>query len=186
MSSASPDPSQNDATLMSRFLMTDTPEKLDKAKAHAARIISLGKLAEDYKAVERNPRVASGRRENDAEHSWHLGITAVDLATKSYPHLDIERIRAFAAVHDLIETEVGDVSTFDLTPVQLAEKERLEEEGMQRLLQRIEGVTKADLESYERQDTPEARFVRAVDKLLPITVTLTSGDMQSLDDYGDT
>ncbi len=185
MSSHETTPIETDFRVDKRFSIITSPEVLEQATERVERVLSLGEIAEDFKDVTRKPRVASGRKENDAEHSWHLGVVAADLAAKYYPDLDIERIRAFSGVHDLPEVGYGDISTFGLTDAQMAEKKRLDEEGKEQMLVRLgDGIARDDLEEYERQDTAEARFVRAVDKLLPIVVTLTSGNLQPLRDYG--
>lgn len=167
-----------------RFTIIDSRERLEQAREIVEEILPLGEVAEDFKAVDRKPRLASGRHENDAEHSWHLGIMATSLAARFYPHLNIEMIWRFSAVHDLSEIGGGDISSFGLNEAQMAEKEKLDQEGTERILRRIRGIVNADLREYERQDTPESRFVRATDKLLPIIVTLTSGNMEALKDYG--
>lgn len=142
-------------------------------------------LAEDFSAVERIPRYADGRRENDVEHSFMLAIAAPEIAYKLDLKLNIDTVRRFAIVHDLLEIEVGDVATFDLTPAQFAEKERLAAEAKERLLAKLPPLLARDLELYERQDTPEAVFVRMVDKLLPVAVDITGDGVRIIsEDYG--
>lgn len=88
-------------------------------------------------------------------------------------------------VHDLLELKVGDVATFDLTAPQLAEKARLEQVAQQELYAELPPQTARDLEEYEQQDTPEAVFVRMVDKLLPVAVDITGDGVRVMhEDYG--
>lgn len=139
------------------------------------QVLTLSTLVHDYAKVTRIPRHASGRRENDVEHSFMLAVVAPAIAVEHYPELDIARIITFALVHDLPEVKVGDVSTFNLTSAELVEKQKREQEALDELLQELPPLFAATLAEYERQDTPEAIFVRTVDKLLPIAMDI-AGD----------
>ncbi len=147
--------------------------------------LKASQLVDDFSGVERIPRYADGRRENDAEHSYMLTIAAPEMAQTLGLDLDIDKVRRFAVVHDLLELKVGDVATFDLTPAQLAEKERLEQAAKEELFAELPRQTGQDLHEYELQDTPEALYVRLVDKLLPVAVDITGDGVRVLrEDYG--
>ena len=144
-------------------------------------------LVDDFSGVERIPRLDNGDRETDVEHSFLLATLAPNLARILYPNLDRDRIRHYSLVHDMIEIEVGDVATFNLSPDEQAEKERREQMALEKLLRELPPLEAEALESYERQDTPEARFVRLVDKLLPAVVDITGqGPRVVEEDFGIT
>lgn len=144
-------------------------------------------LVDDFSGVERIPRLVNGDRETDVEHSFLLATLAPNLARILYPNLDIDRIRHYSLVHDMIEIEVGDVATFNLSPDEQAEKERREQTALEKLLRELPPLEAEALESYERQDTSEARFVRLVDKLLPAVVDITGqGPRVVEEDFGIT
>ena len=144
-------------------------------------------FVDDFSSVERIPRLDNGDRETDVEHSFLLATLAPNLAQMLYPNLDRGRIRHYSLVHDMIEIEVGDVATFNLSPDEQAEKERREQTALEKLLRELPPLEAEALESYERQDTPEARFVRLVDKLLPTVVDITGqGPRVVEEDFGIT
>ena len=79
------------------------------------------------------------------------------------------------------------MATFNLTKKQLEEKRRHEEEAKKELLERLTLMPelKQNLEEYERRDTPEARFVRAVDKILPVAMDIVGQGVRVVEeDYG--
>ncbi|WP_432926851.1 HD domain-containing protein [Microbispora sp. CA-135349] len=109
------------------------------------------------------------RRENDAEHSFALGLAAVCLAPLIDEALDPGRIARYALVHDLPEVHAGDVSVY-AGPAE-REKKAVREEEAREIITRDFGGTfpwlVEDLYGYTAQRDPESRFVYALDKLLP-------------------
>jgi putative hydrolase of HD superfamily len=80
--------------------------------------------------------------------------------------LDTKAILAFAAVHDLPEIQIGDLTPYDGVPPDA--KRSLEERAMSDVAAALGplGDALAELHAaYFRQDTPEARFVRELDRL---------------------
>src|SRR3954449_72399 len=123
--------------------------------------------ADRLKGVERRNRLADGtRRENTAEHSWHLGIAALVLAPVAAEAVDVGRAVAMALVHDIVEIDAGDTFAYDEAEG-AATKEAREQAAADRLfaiLPAQSGQHFRDLwDEYERGDTPEARFVMAID-----------------------
>ena len=127
----------------------------------------------------RAPRYPDGHRENDAEHSFHLSLSAVELAADFYPELDVGLVAQFSTVHDLPEVYAGDVRTFKITDEQRQQKKLAEAAAMKRLVKELPPYTVQLLKRYEKQVEPEARFVRFVDKLLPAIINISSGDANS-------
>lgn len=150
--------------------------------------LSASQLTDDFSNVERIPRLSDSRRENDVEHSFMLEVAAPAIAGRFYPHLNKDKVRRFAHVHDMIEIVVGDVATFDLSDAELKEKERREREAKVVVLERLNEIDPTlaeDLEEYERQDCPEAIFVRMVDKLLPSAVDISGDGLRIMrEDFG--
>ena len=143
-------------------------QRLPQARRIGDIALCASQLTDDFSNIERIPRLTDSRRENDVEHSYALAIAAPAIAELHYPELDVDRVRLFALVHDLLEIEVGDVATFDLTKTELAEKERREQVAKRVILERLSKIspaTAAALEEYELQGCDEAVFVRMVDKL---------------------
>lgn len=168
-----------------RFPVIESEKRHQTAKMLASIALRSSKLTDDFSRIERVPRYENGKRENDVEHSYMLSIAAPEMANALNLDLNIDKIRAFSIVHDLLEVKVGDVATFSLTPEEIKEKERLEQDKLKELLQELDPLTRDSLEAYEKQDTREAIFVRMVDKLLPIAVDTTgSGPRVISEDYG--
>ncbi len=147
--------------------------------------IELGRVAMEFARIERMPRYADGRRETDTEHSFMLALTAPELAQALELDLQPGLLSQFAIVHDLVELKTDDVATFLLTDADLCKKEDVEKMALQQLLKELPPYTAYLLARYEAQEEPEARFVRFVDKLLPIVVDiLGNGQRVMQEDYG--
>jgi putative hydrolases of HD superfamily len=122
---------------------------------------------------------ASRRRENDAEHSWHLCLMAITLAEHSNVPVDIARVLRMLIIHDLVEIDAGDTYAYDAAGM-VGQHER-----EARAADRIFGLLPADQgaelracwEEFEARLTPEARFAAAVDRLQPVLLNiLTDGE----------
>jgi putative hydrolase of HD superfamily len=135
--------------------------------------------ADLLKGIERRNRLADGsRRENTAEHSWHLGIAALVLAPFASEPVDVGTAVAMALVHDIVEIDAGDTFAYD-DAEGAATKEAREQEAADRLFGLLPAATGQRFrelwDEYERGDTPEARFVMAVDRLAPMMLNLAEG-----------
>lgn len=102
-----------------------------------------------------------------------------------YPDLDNDKIQSFSNAHELLEIATGDAATFNLTEEQLREKHRREQEAKEQLLKRLIPELGQNLEEHERQDTPEARFVRAVDKILPVAMDVVGQGVRVIEEDYD-
>jgi putative hydrolases of HD superfamily len=135
--------------------------------------------ADLLKGVERRNRLADGsRRENTAEHSWHLGIAALVLAPFASEPVDVGKSVAMALVHDIVEIDAGDTFAYDEAEAAATKVDR-EEAAAERLFGLLPAETGRRFrelwDEYERGDTPEARFVMAVDRLAPMMLNLAEG-----------
>ncbi len=141
--------------------------------ARAAQLsLDLGNMAMNFARIDRVPRYADGERENNAEHSLMLGLVAPELTHALRPELDRGLVAQFAIVHDLIELKTNDQATFLFTEAEQACKELGEMAALESLLRELPPYTRHLLSRYEMQVDPEARFVRFVDKLLPIVIDI--------------
>jgi putative hydrolase of HD superfamily len=135
--------------------------------------------ADRLKSVERRNRLADGsRRENTAEHSWHLGIAALVLAPFASEPIDIATAVAMALVHDIVEIDAGDTFAYDEADG-AATKQAREEAAADRLFGLLPAATGQRFrelwDEYEGGDTAEARFVMALDRLAPMMLNLAEG-----------
>jgi putative hydrolase of HD superfamily len=137
----------------------------------AASLLDFLGLADRLKQVERRGRVVladgSTRRENSAEHSWHFALCALLLQPEVAAEVDLGRVLAMAAVHDLVEIEAGDTFAYD----EAGRATQAEREAAAAKV--VFGALPPDLgprlralwEEFEAGETPEARFAMACDRL---------------------
>lgn len=146
--------------------------------------LELGRTAMLFSRVDRVPRYADGERESDVEHSYMLGLVAPEIVHALNLPLDTGLVAQFSLVHDLVELKTGDTPTFHLTKEQREYKEQEERRAVLELMQELPVYTARLLYDYEQQACPEARFVRFVDKLLPIIVDIIgAGEKVMQEDY---
>lgn len=113
-----------------------------------------------------------GRDENVAEHSLMLAKVAPELAHVLHPKLDIHLVAHFATLHDDVEAYVGDTPTDILAGHDRETKEILEAQALTQLTEEYAAMPSYVelVRQYEAQSIPEARFVRAVDKLMVLLI----------------
>ena len=108
------------------------------------------------------------RRENSAEHSWHLAMAA--FVFKSYAKSDIklQKVLLLALIHDVVEIDSGDTFIYGNQESKMDQ----EEQTLKRLTNLLPDSTKEEIQAiwyeYETNATPEAQYVNALDRFLPI------------------
>ena len=131
------------------------------------------------KHVERQTKVTGGaRRENTAEHSWHLAMYALILAEWSNDTIDIAHVIALCLVHDIVEIDAGDTFAYDVQANHdKADRERAAADRLFGLLPADQTERFRSLwEEYEAMETPESRFANAVDRMQPAMLNHLAGD----------
>lgn len=129
-------------------------------------LLTFLRQAERLKTVTRTAWTSEGKRESTAEHSWRMGLFALSLRPW-FAELDFERVLALVLVHDLGEAIHGDISAV----LQAGAPPKLEQErrDLATLLapapEAVQALVSALWEEYNAAATPEAKFVKAVDKL---------------------
>jgi len=117
--------------------------------------------------LRRNHVLHEDRRENDAEHSWHLAMMAIVLSEHAAEPVDVLRTVKMVLIHDLVEIDAGDTFAFD-EAASLTQPER-----ETKAAERIFGLLPADQAAefhglwreFEEKQTVEARFATALDRL---------------------
>ena len=144
--------------------MEHTTERLDRQLGFAIEIDKL-------KQVLRQTAILGGeRRENSAEHSWHLGVMALTLAEYAGDAVDIARVVRMLLVHDLVEIDAGDTFCYDAQAnLSKAAREQVAAARIFGLLPADQGRELHALwEEFEAGETAEARFANALDRLQPL------------------
>lgn len=123
------------------------------------------------KFIGRQTYLSDGlRKENDAEHAWHLAVMTILLAGYANEPIDVLKTVTMLLIHDIVEIDAGDTYAYD-EEAKKTQEER-EEKAAARifgLLPEEEGKALYDLwREFEAQKTPEARFARTMDNLQPM------------------
>ena len=112
----------------------------------------------------------NGRRENDAEHAWHMAMMVYLLKEYANEEIDVARAMMMALIHDIVEIDAGDTYAYD--PKGLETQKAREEQAAERIFGLLPDDQGEDLRSlfqeFEASETPEARFVRAMDNFQPL------------------
>ena len=112
----------------------------------------------------------SSRKENDAEHSWHLAMMAIFLSEYAKEEVDVLHVISMVLIHDLVEIDAGDTYAYD-TEGNKSKRAR-EEKAAERIfniLPEDQAKKVRDLwEEFEANETPEANFANALDRVQPI------------------
>ncbi len=155
-------------TITFKFKLPTPNPSLSKA---SQVLLDLGAITEALSIEDRfMVEHTSGRPENDAEHAHMLARIAPIIAIQMYPQLDPGLTALYSTIHDDVEAYVGDTPTHQYDKQLLEDKETKEKAATIRLLEdfaHIPAYTKL-IKEYEDQKIPETRFVRVMDKLMPM------------------
>lgn len=111
-----------------------------------------------------------GRRENDAEHAWHMAIMAYLLQEYANEPVDIGRVMLMCLIHDVVEIDAGDTYAYDTEG--LATQKAREDAAKERIYSLLPDDQKEMLVSifdeFEENETAEAKFAHAMDNFQPL------------------
>lgn len=111
-----------------------------------------------------------GRRENDAEHAWHMALMAYLLREYSNAPIDIARVMLMCLLHDVVEIDAGDTYAYDEAAKESQEaREAAAAERIFGLLPPDQAAEfRALFEEFDAGESADARFARAMDNLQPL------------------
>ncbi len=154
---------------------TPTPIAFDLADPTERRLAFLME-ADRLKEIERAGRVAGGRRENSAEHSWHLALYALALGSEAPEGASVDRVIRMLLIHDLVEIDAGD------TPFhgeKRADLDAIEDAAAARIFGLLPEAEAGEMlalwREFEAAETPDARFAKALDRMQPVMLNLATG-----------
>jgi putative hydrolase of HD superfamily len=143
-----------------------------------AQLAFLAELDQLKSIIRQSPLINRSRKENTAEHSWHLAMFALVLSEHE-EGIDPVHVVKLLLLHDIVEIDAGDA------PIHAAGKDKaLLEQAERQAAERIFGILppkqgQAFLAlwlEFEAAETPAARFAKALDRLQPLLLnTLTDG-----------
>lgn len=127
--------------------------------------------------IRQSPLLDRSRKENSAEHSWHLAMYALLLHEYAAEPVSPARVIKMLLIHDIVEVDVGD------TPIHRAPSDTsqadLEASAAARLFGMIPGDQGADLlalwQEFELGESEDAKFAKALDRVQPLLVNLNTG-----------
>lgn len=118
-----------------------------------------------------------GRRENDAEHAWHMALMIYLLREYANEEVDVTKAMMMALIHDIVEIDAGDTYAYDDSG--LATQQEREREAMHRIFGLLPEDQKNELislfEEFESCSTPEAKFAHAMDNFQPLLLNHSNG-----------
>jgi putative hydrolase of HD superfamily len=134
----------------------------------AEKVLGFLPLAERLKRELRHSWLSDGRRESVAEHTWFMALMALLTYRRLEEPVSLDRVLSMAIVHDLAEVEVGDIPYFEASDrkARKAELELVAIDRIAAMLPAPEGAVVRELWlEFEEGQTPESKFVRALDHL---------------------
>lgn len=137
-------------------------------------ILELDKL----KYIQRQTYVAdASKKENDAEHSWHMALMCILLSEYANEPIDKLKVITMILIHDAVEIDAGDTYAYDeAANATKRERELLAAERIFKLLPEDQAAElRALWDEFEENVTPEAKFAHTLDNLQPIMLNDATG-----------
>ena len=117
------------------------------------------------------------RKENDAEHSWHLAIMAFILSEHFDKEIDVLKVIKTVLMHDLVEIYAGDTYCYDMKANE--DKEKREIEAAKKIYSLLPDEQREEYfklwREFEEKSTPEAVFANILDRIQPILLNYATG-----------
>lgn len=119
----------------------------------------------------------NGRRENDAEHAWHMAMMIYLLKEYSNQEFDVAKAMMMAIIHDIVEIDAGDTYAYDANALE-TQKER-EELAAQRIFGLLPDDQRDELralfDEFEAGKSAEAKFAKTMDNFQPLLLNNSNG-----------
>ena len=137
-------------------------------------IVELDKVKSVFR---QNPLADGSRKENDAEHMWHLAVLVLVLSEHADEPIDVAKVLTMVLLHDVVEIDAGDTFVYD----EAAHHDKEERELA--AAERIYGLLPDDQrdrfrrlwDEFEAKESADARFAAAVDRLQPLLLNHAAG-----------
>jgi len=149
----------------------DMDERLERQMAFSLEI-------DKEKNIFRQTHLSGhGRRENDAEHAWHMAIMAYVLREYANEDVDIGKVMLMCLIHDIVEIDAGDTYAYD--EESLKTQKAREDAAKERIFSLLPEDQKKELtalfDEFEAYETAEARYAHSMDNLQPLILNDSNG-----------
>lgn len=149
-------------------------EKINRLEKQIQFIIEVDKVKNIYRQTY---LADANRKENDAEHSWHLALSAILLREHMDEDTDLLKVILMVLIHDLVEIDAGDTYAYD------SEGAKSKREREVKAADRIFGILPEDQgtmfrelwEEFEEYKTADAKFAHLLDNFQPLLLNDASG-----------
>ena len=125
------------------------------------------------------------RKENDAEHAWHMAIMTLLLSEYANEKIDVLKTVSMLLIHDLVEIDAGDTYAYDEAgKATQREREVKAADRIFSILPEEQGkALRALWEEFEARETPEAKFARTMDNIQPLMLNAAT-DGKAWEEHG--
>lgn len=123
--------------------------------------------------LRQSPLLDRSRKENSAEHSWHLALYAWILADYAAAHVDVGRVVKMLLLHDIVEVDAGDTPIHGVLDGSQQGREQLAADRIFGLLPAEQCAQLRDLWSeFEAGESADAQFAKALDRFQPLLINI--------------
>lgn len=141
---------------------------MNRLKKQMEFIVEIDKLKYIFR---QSALISDGRKENSAEHSWHLGLMAMFLSEYIKDgSVDLLKVIKMVLIHDIVEIDAGDTFAYDEHGYE--DKEEREIQAAQRIFNLLPSDQADEIwklwREFEERRTPEARYAASLDRLQPL------------------
>lgn len=167
---------------LKQYTLERKKEEQERLEQQIRFIVEIDKV----KNVFRQTYLTDGKRkENDAEHSWHLALSAMLLKEHMEEDVDLTRVMIMVLIHDLVEIDAGDTYAYDTAGA--ATKREREVKAADRifgLLPEDQGRYFRELwDEFEEYESADAKFAHLLDNFQPLLLNDAS-DGISWEEHG--
>ena len=144
------------------------------------RLFDFFRLIDREKFIGRQTYLTDGKRkENDAEHSFHLALMAAVLAEHAAEPVDVLHVMKMVLIHDAVEVDAGDTYAYDTAGnATKAAREQAAADRIFALLPEDQAAEyRALWDEFEARQTPESRFANTLDRIQPLLLNYNKGGL---------
>ena len=152
--------------------------KLEREEQELNKLFDFFREIDKEKLIGRQTLLADGtRKENDAEHAWHMAVMTILLSQYANEEIDVLKTITMLLIHDIVEIDAGDTYAYDEEGAKTkAEREQRAAERIFGILPEKDGQYMKELwEEFEAYESAEAKFAHAMDNLQPAMLNDVSG-----------